>query len=257
MIDATFVSKIDELAKAGVRTSVLPLPLEKPGTYGIVGPNGAFSVAHSGPAWHSEKMKTPADLAQFIGEEHARDKETSGDGSIYLSESAATFIYDQSDRRDRADCELVTTDPFDVLSNFAASPSDLSHEALVRCLRITFRGCIPPEILKTLRSVKFSTGADAAATIQNTKTESMGNKINNAVAGDVPMPEELFFRVPIFENHDFMADVACALEVFPSRQAFRISPYPGEIAKAMALALDDVAAVFDKDGPPVFRGTVA
>lgn len=254
MIDATFIKSIDDLAKAGIRATVLPLPLEKPGTYAIVGADGKVSTTVSGPSWHSEKLKTPAYLRVFV--DHDVELGLANSPAIYVSENEVAYVYDQPDRRDQAKCELVTSDPFEALCGFSDNPTDLSHEALVRALRITFRGCLPPEILKTLRSVKFSTGSDASATIQNTKTESMGNAIRNAVAGDTPMPEEIFLRVPIFENHIFMAEVACALEVFPSRQAFRIVPYPGEIANAMAAALDDVAGAFDKDGPPVFRGTV-
>lgn len=256
MIDATFVKSVADLATASVRSSVLPLPAEKPGTYALVKPDGATDVRVAEPSWHTEKLKTPTDLNDFIGHDK-KIMANEAPSAIYISENEVAYIYDQTDRRDRASCELVVSDPFDVLAGFSRNPTDLSHEALIRHLRITFRGCIPAEILKTLRSVKFSTGADASATIQNTKTESMGNTVRNAIAGDNPMPEELFFRVPIFENHTFMADVACALEVFPSRQAFRIVPYPGEIANAMVATLDDVAAMFDKEGPPVFRGMVA
>lgn len=41
-----------------------------------------------------------------------------------------------------------------------------------------------------------------------------------------------------------------------TQQRFRLTPYPGEVEKATALALDDIAGVFDADGPPVYRGSV-
>lgn len=257
MLDATFVKEIDRLAKDGVRASVLALPLEPVGTYAVVSAAGVVDRKLAAPAWHAEKLKTPGALNDFI--KHRVEPGADTISAIYLSDSEVVFIYDQPDRRDRATCTLEWAEPFLTLQTFdAAAPSEnmLTHDAMIRLLRIIFRGCFPKEILDTLRSVKFTSGSEASATVKNSGGESMGSAIRQATAGQKDLPEEIILHVPVYANHPFQVDVWCALEVFSSTQRFRLTPYPGEVEKATALALDDIAGVFDAEGPPVYRGSV-
>lgn len=251
MIDATFLKEAERLAKEGLRATVLPLPLEKPGVYAIVAPDGKVDIRTAGPSWHHEKIETPKDLQEFI------ENTAAPGGAIYISEQEAVFVFSQADRRDRATCVLEKSEPYALLVKLDAVRGDmLTHEELVRHLRITFRSCFPKEILDLLRSVKFTSGAESTAVVKNQGGESMGSAIRAATAGQQQIPDEIFFRVPVLSNHVFAADIACALEVFPAAQKFRITPYPGEVQKAMAGTLDDIAGLFAEDGPPVFRGTV-
>lgn len=245
---AQAIKEIERLVTAANRTTLLEARGERGGVYFLVGPDGRAERVLAEPAWSAERLATPAELLRFI-QERAGEK-----SAVFFGESGATFFYDRDDRRAKASCELVTSPQYQWLAH--AKGGVMSQADLVRLLRITFRGCLPADgnLLALVRNLKFSTAGEAAVSIQHGR-ESLGKRVEAAVTGEGVLPEEVTLFIPVFENHPFKARVACALEVCPHEQGFRLTPYPLEVRNALDAAVEDVGTLLTASGlPPAYRG---
>ena len=232
------------------KTETIAVANDRLGNYYLVGPDGKAEAQTVDPPWHSESLSTPAAMAKFVSDHELPH------AAIFLTDFKIVFVHDIDDRRDRAICDLKESDPYKWLSHFWNQPQ--SQADMVRLLRITFRGCLPTDstLLALIRNLKFNLQQDGTMAIQHGR-ESLGKSIMTQVTGEVKIPEEVVFQTPIYENHPFTFPIACALEIMPHEQKFRITPYPGEVRKAMDAALMDIEHVFDGDKmPPVYRGSV-
>jgi hypothetical protein len=75
------------------------------------------------------------------------------------------------------------------------------------------------------------------------------------VTGESSFPEELVLDIQVFENFDFRVKVACAVEIFPADQRFKLTPFPLELKKAMDETMRYIAIAFE-DQIVHFRGQV-
>lgn len=243
------IESIAELVKRSAKTEVLTVDGERPGTYFLVGPDGRAEKNVADPAWHSETLDTPAELARF-----ADDLNLSGSGGItYLSPGRIVVVYDRHDRRSKATCDLVKSPQLQFLE--AIQGKFLSQADMVRALRINFRGCLPGDgILSLVRELKFKVGAEAEGSIQHAR-QSLGRSLIAEVKGADSIPEEIVLTLPIFENHRFATQVFCAVEVFAQEERFKLTPYPSELRDAMDRALADIAETMTGEKmPPVYLG---
>lgn len=241
------IQEIERLTRASQKTEILKAPDQPSGVFYIVGPDGKADKTTADPAWHSEKLATPVELARFI-------KEHSDEGSAtFLSETKAVFVYELTDRRDVAVCDLRLSPQFRWLKDSSGKAMD--QKSFVRLLRIDFRGCLgDSNLLPLVRQLKFTADGAVEGNIQHGR-ESMGKQITAAVTGADAIPEDLTLFVPVFENHPFRARVACAVETLPHEQAFRLTPFPLEVPVAMDAAMEDVRRVLSGDKlPTVYRG---
>lgn len=245
---AESIREIERLVKAANTSEVLDVKGERKGVYFIVGPTGVVEKKIADPDWHSETLETPAELRSFI-EDQKQDR-----SSVFIADAVVIFVRDLEDRRDRAYCNLIESEPYRWLKEKSASM--LSQADLIRLLRITFKGCLGADtaLLALVRKLKFDASANASVDITHGR-ESVGKSINSQIMGVEAIPEEVVLRVPVFENHPFIAAINCAIEVFPHEQCFKVTPYPLQVRKAMAESLDSIESVLaQEDLPPVYRG---
>lgn len=243
------IQQIERLVKDANKTDVLDVKGERPGTYYLVGPDGAATKHVADPAWHHEKLASPGELRRFI--EANKDQGS----AVFYDETKVVFVRDLDDRRDVAICELKETPQFQWLKGQSGMMH--SQAELVRVLRIIFRGCLPPDggLLSLIRNLKFNATADGGANLQHAR-ESLGRAITAQVTGEQAIPEETTLMIPVYENHPFLARVVCAIEVFPQEQKFKLTPYPMELRRANDDTLASIAELLTDDGlPPVFRGS--
>lgn len=242
-------TQIERLAQAALlkKPSVLTVPNQPKGKYLLIDADGKATEKTTEPEWHDEHLDTPHELRRFV------DNNKGEESAIFYDEERVVFVTSLADRRDRAVCELVKSEPYIWL---ASKPNAQNQKDFVRTLRILLRGCLDASstLIQLVRDLKFSTNGEVEGSIQH-GNESMGRKIANQVTGQGAIPEEVTLRVRVFENHPFQTTIACALEILPAEGAFRLTPYPLEIAKAMDDTLANVAFVFSDEGlPPFYRG---
>lgn len=241
------VEKIAELATAGIKTTTFTHESERKGVYYVVGPDGKAVKTLADPAWHHERLGTPAELVRFI-EEHKGES-----GVVFYGEASVVYVYDINDRRNVAVCELKTTLQYGWLLNPTGA---MRQTDFIRLLRITLRGCLPPDsgLLSLVRNLKFNVTTDGGGTVQHGR-ESIGRSLKAELTGEGSIPEEVRLIVPVFQNHPFSALVTCAVELAPQEQTLQLTPYPMEARRAMDEALADIAERFAGDGmPPAYRG---
>lgn len=254
MADA--IDKVTELTKAGMRVELIAAQGEPAGHYYLMKPDGSATLTLAKPAWHNEKLATPADLREFIKEQANLEGAPLANHLLYYDDQRIIFVYEQDDRRDRATCDLRKSPQFAWLEGASKNPATLDQKSFIKTLRVLFRGCLgDSNLLALVRQLKFSNAAEGAGNIQHGR-ESIGRSISAAITGEAALPEDVYMQVPVFENHPFRARVACALEVMPQDQTFQLIPYPLEVQQAMDAALADVVNTLKGDNvPPAFRGS--
>ncbi len=246
-LDGASINAVATLAKDSVRASIIEAKGERTGVYYLVGPAGVAEKKVADPGWHKESLATPTQLLAFV---EAEKKDRS---ALFLNENEVTFVRDLDDRRDVSACKLTYTPQYRWLTG--ESGKQLTQPDLVRVLRITLRGALPADstLLTLIRKLKFQNDKGATGDIQHGR-ESLGRSITASINADNELPDELTLRVPIFENHPFIAPIVCAIEIFPHESMFKLTPYPLELRKAMDGALDSIAQTLAPAEVPTYLG---
>lgn len=151
----------------------------------------------------------------------------------------------------RAKCKLVSSDEYEWLST--QSSKDMNQEAFIRTLRITLRSCFPNTALLTIiREVKFDSTTGVTSETQHGR-QSISRSIINEVKGLGTIPEEVQLSVQPYENLPYKATVTCAIEINEKTATFKLTPYPGELTKAIESVLAEAVKRLPEE-VPCFRG---
>lgn len=250
------INSIVELSNEARKTKLLKVEGEPAGHYYLVGPDGKASFHTAKPEWHNEQLDTPVEFLHFIR------KYSDSESAVYISDDVVVFIDDQADRRNKATCKLKLSPFYQFLAATGGKP--LSQAEFVRALRISLAGCLPAGsgLLDLVRNLKWNTVTDATVDLQHSR-QSIARSIIAEVKGIDQIPEEFTLTVPIFENHRYSHPILCAIEVTPSDEKFRLTPYPMQLRQALDAALAHIADLLSGAGeevdpknalPPVYRG---
>lgn len=179
--------------------------------------------------------------------------------AVWYSHERVVLLYDDDERYDRATCELGLSDQMGALADIA-TPAGKAFEqkALVRWLRVTMRGCettSSDDLLREVRTVKFSKRSDDAAELEKTRA-SIGKSLQAEMVGAAGLPEYVRLRVPVFLNPHLavaVADVEVAVEVDLAEQRFVLTLCPGEWERAVKAGEDYLAQDLTAElGPDVY-----
>jgi len=254
------VREIERVVTKGlvVEPKIIPIPGEKPGTYGIVTP-GAADREHkidfrvTGPIWHNERLDNPRQLIEFIKSMEAREVKAAA-GAVYIGQTSITYVYDFEDRRHRATCPLIVSQPWQWLT----SPKVLTQKDAVRDLRITFDGCLPRDssLVVALRNVKWTDDGKVEGTVIRGK-EALGASITREIQGINDFPEEFTVTVKVYENVLQDTQIRVALEILPDAKKFEFIAFPNQLhdglAEVQTWLLEDIQSA---TGAPTFIGSV-
>ena len=171
---------------------------------------------------------------------------------VFISDQRIELVYDIEERRDMAICDLKKSPPWDWLVTQSARP--MTQHDLVRLLRVTFRNCLDNDVLlKTVRALKWQAAQGTDRDIRHVR-ESLDRTIVANVTGAEDIPEEIALSVPVWENFPFKARIACAIEVFPTEQQFKLTPYPIELQRGLDDGLAAIFALFEDFKSQVYLG---
>lgn len=256
------VKAIEALTKRAqiVEPKFMSVPGEKPGTYAIVypapaGSPGPLAVKVAGPGWHNEVLSDVAQLGKFIIAK-IEEEDIAVNPAIFICESGSlNFVYDSTDRRDKAGVCLEATQPWQWIS---AVQGSMTQAQIIRLLRITFDGCLDPDsgLISVLRQVKWGSSGQVESNIQRGK-EALGKQIMNEASGVADFPDEFVLRVNVFKSWNRPMPVRMALEILPDVQRFELIPFPGQIHQAMQATLLSIQEELETSTKvPTFIGTV-
>lgn len=241
------VQEIVRLAQSAQDVKIAKAEHEKDGSYYIHRPGHPSQLVVAAPDWHKEKLDTPAELYAFVLANRGVNS------AVFYTDEGVSFVYGMEDRRDRAFCALVKGEVFKTLENIHTV--SMSQADFVRLLRITLRGCIPQSgLLQLVRDLKWIGDSNTAANIQHGR-ESIGRALTAEVKGHDAIPDELVIDCQVYENFAQSVRIACAIEIYPHEQKFRLVPYPLELRKAKDTTLAAIDDLFTEEGlPPCYRG---
>ena len=247
-----------EQAKATIKPlpTIIPLNTEPEGHYLLVKHDGTYTEHYREPEPMNHRFETAMELVTFIGALAPDPKEA----AIFLDSDGATFVPDRNDPRPKARVELDYTSRFETLQKFAGTNGSqpMDQRSFLALFRISFRGCLSgSNLVQLLRDLKFVNNAAGEGNIQHGQ-ESLGRSIVAKVAGVDAIPEDITIHVPVFDGYGQSQPVACAIEIMTQEQRFRLIPFPGEVERAEADALDYVRGILAENTPkiPVYLGEV-
>jgi hypothetical protein len=253
------VSAIEAVVKKGliVEPKVINIPGEPAGTYGIVypGPPGELKkieVLTTKPAWHNETLSTPAQLIAFIESMNERGAKPE-DGAVYISEEQIVYVFNFEDRRHKAICPLVYSDPWEWLR---VEQQPLTQRDIIRTLRITFDGCLSRDsnLIQLLRNIRWREDGNLESNMQRGK-EAIGRQIMREVTGVADFPEEFSLTVRVFESVPQTVTVRVALELKPDVERFEVIPFPNQIHDGLTETLGWLQTDIAQTKVPTFIGS--
>lgn len=154
---------------------------------------------------------------------------------IWHDENHVVGLFDEGDRRDRVTFFLQKTGVFGTLEGLPGDP--LTHDALVRLLRIDLGKCCPPEVLRLVRTLNVRTVQQVASDVQQ-GANRLGKDIEAAVTGTDKLPDDIDMQVEVYGNVDLEAfKLTVALEInamSPGGPRFNLAPLDDGVSRAVA-----------------------
>jgi hypothetical protein len=149
------------------------------------------------------------------------------------------FLIGGEARREMCHFPVWSTPQMARLMALSAERREFLQKDFLRLLRIDLYGCGLEDVANLVRSVKFRVLQEGHADRSQAKV-SVGRSQEAQLEGTAPIPETVYLDVQPFMNvlHDYTVRVACAIEVNPEGENFRLVPLPGAWEEAMQLAED-------------------
>jgi hypothetical protein len=153
---------------------------------------------------------------------------------VLISESQVTGVLDPDVRREMIVWPLTPTRQWSILSGPQLS-APRNQRDFIRFLRVDLAGCVSPELIRLLRSLKFSNAGDAERNVGKS-TEAIATSIRRAcLTGDAELPDEATLRVTVYEEwakETSRQDVTCALSVDLEDGELSLETIAGELHDA-------------------------
>jgi hypothetical protein len=229
-LSASAIREIQKLTLATMRVQFEKRPGDPDHIVHKIGPDGSCELQHTDPEPLAIRLASPAAFIEYVVAAHGEAPQA--DKSLLcFNESGLVYYHDAIARLDQATCNLPKTQHLLWLEQYGGKQI-IPHVEFIRTLRINFRGCIEGPLLDVVRNLRWENSGQNVANIQHGK-ESMGKAITQQVLGTETIPEEVNLHVPMFENWDHRERITAAVEIIHQSQAFRLTPFPGELSDAM------------------------
>ncbi len=229
--------------------------------YAMRNPDGGLSIYNfpkSPPAHVASDIKTLVSVAMQYKDSSEQDTQ------IWYCDNSITLLF-HKEKFGQVCIGYTHTEPFKILEHWSKLPDDklLTQPELIQLLRTKFYKCIGthPNLIKVIRNINTKTVSESETNMQRSKT-SISKSLVREATGLEAVPETLTLHVQVHEERPFTAVIECAIEFDEGLDKFRISPYPGEITKAVIASdkalLGEIEKVQKDLGTnfPVYHGNV-
>lgn len=191
----------------------------------VINPDDGTVLRQEGaPARRDHYLLDIPALTNWVAD-HAAD-------NIWYSRNGIVALWDDDDRRDKASITLEISKQIETLTRLEASKEIFDQRKLLRLWKVDLRGCIAPDMIDTLRAIKFTQAAEGQVQLGKS---SLGKTAMAELSGASALPEVVQVNVPIFHNcvPYFRAVMECAILINEETNNFYFYPFPGEIEKAI------------------------
>lgn len=149
---------------------------------------------------------------------------------------AVAVLDDANDRRNTIRLDLTLSPQLVDLQTMERNQKPLTQKEVIQLLRIRFRDAGLGNLADLFRNVKFSVDTSGQQTLEKNKM-SAGKSILAAFHGLDAIPDAIAFLVPMFASRfECRQEVMVAIEPDPQQQTFLLTPFPGEIERALCRA---------------------
>lgn len=159
---------------------------------------------------------------------------------LWYDVSGVTALLDDEDRRDTLRLTLAPCPRFQALAQLDKAGGDarrFNQPALLRFLRVGMAGAVAPNWVQAVRKMKFRQASSTEREVQHGRA-SLGRSIEAELTGSEGLPEELVFKVRVWEGVPSQPEVfvACDLEIDAQAETFQLTPLPGQVQAAVRTA---------------------
>lgn len=247
------IDRVKELGVEACAVQQLTLSGDRPGvSYLFNRKSGELKRMQTEVAGRAYKGGTLSEFAAMV--KHWGEK-TPEAVAVFVDGSGVTAVLDEGSgrREERLSLKFTRSDEWDALSAFdVPAPRPMSQRDFVWVLRTVFKDRVfsPIDLLGLVRTVKFKSNAEGETTLRTGK-----ESISSAVVAEMQssaaseFPEEVSFRIPVFEDlvdedgEECAVEVDGAMDVRVDKQEFLVRPIPGELAAAERRTLSWVQSV--------------
>jgi len=211
------------------------------------------------PPKRDHTVSTPTDLVAFARlytARRAHEADLAPPAVLWVSDSGASLILDDNDRRDAVDLLLPWDPIFEAVLKLAEpGRPPFTQAAFVRFLRLSLG--LGEDEITPWRHLKWQSRNDTATGV-GTQGESLGREVLAHVEGrEGDLPQEVKLSgLGVYSLSDLAtpAVIRLAIEVDAPEQRIHLAPLPGEIEDARHFAVDTVVEfirerLVDPDGP--------
>ncbi|ODA28056.1 hypothetical protein [Planctopirus hydrillae] len=266
--DPETLKLIQETAKQAAgskdKVSIITLPGEPEGVYGVVTPDGQLQRMVAAPRPRQHSILTVDQVPLLVN--HFREIEGLSAPSIWYSAAQVIVLATDSkleqDLRPRGVLKLKPTPQWELMKKLEESPQWLDQKQMVSLLRIKLSDSIEVRskgIVQTLRRMKFNMTVNQRGNIEHGR-ESIGSDIVSDVYGseDAILPESVWLEIQVFDDPSLKSRevIQCALEVDAQKGLLALIPTAGELTKAMDNQMSKLRDLFDQtcNAAPLFHG---
>lgn len=243
-------------SNANGKVQFVPIPGEPPHIYASIKADGEWD-RHEAIA--PPRMHNLAGVFEAIS--YANTKGSPEHSVVWFDENGITIILDDSTRRDIAVVQFKLSPQFARLKQVADDEERFGQAAFRRLLRVDFHGCTPNDLLLDwVSDCEFGSRGNTVGTITKDKS-SFGKDIEEQVKSKDrgACPDELILSMPVFDDPGLREErrVVCDVEIHMAEQQFELTPFPGQIQRAIDAELANIESLMSGENGikcPVFKG---
>lgn len=175
---------------------------------------------------------------------------------VFVNKAGVHLLWDRS-RLDLDEAKLFLNRTKTFAEIEAIDSKKFTQPQFVSLLRVKLADSLEsqPEILGSIRSLKFRSNAEESGDITHGK-ESFSKSLEHELVGSSSLPETVTINTALFEEFDVARPIRCALTVNLEEKVIQLQPIAGDIEKAYRDTLESIVTVMTvKDGPPVYLGS--
>lgn len=117
----------------------------------------------------------------------------------------------------------------------------MTQAQAIRALRTRAAGFIASDFIAALRSMKLAAVSEAERVQQHGSTKVSTSTQRNLAQGEKPIPDEVVFRVPVYEEVEDLVDVRCIVDIDLVNGRVRLIPIAGALSAGRLSVLQNLS----------------
>lgn len=170
----------------------------------------------------------------------------SKNGVLWHSNEAVVLVMDDDVRRDIATFTLQYSAPFLALLGISDGKY-FDQKDLIRLLKVSLAGCVPPDLVAAVRTLRFTRKEDGHSAIEQGKT-SLGRSVEANITGASAIPETFTVQTNVYANvlKDHAVRVEIAIDVELESHTFMLSVVGDGLTDALIEAQEQIAVALNE-----------